>query len=93
MGLTGLQVRFTAKIKYNWAGKGLPSSQVTQLEEETATHSSNLAWRSPWTEEPGRLNSPWGRKESDTTERLSLSLRYTVSAQWGLASAPLWEDV
>ena len=27
------------------------------LEEETATHSSILAWRSPWTEEPGRLRS------------------------------------
>ena len=26
-----------------------------------ATHSSILARRSPWTEEPGRLYSPWGR--------------------------------
>ena len=25
------------------------------LEEETATHSSNLDWKIPWTEEPGRL--------------------------------------
>jgi len=25
------------------------------LEEEIATHSSVLAWRNPWTEEPGRL--------------------------------------
>ena len=25
------------------------------LEEEMATHSSTLAWRIPWTEEPGRL--------------------------------------
>ena len=30
-----------------------------------ATHSSILVWRIPWT-------SPWGRKESDTTEQLSL---------------------
>ena len=37
------------------------------LEKELATHSSILAWRIPWTEEPGR---PWGCKESDTTERL-----------------------
>ena len=35
-----------------------------------ATHSSILAWRTAWTEEPGGLYSPWGRKESDTTERL-----------------------
>ena len=31
----------------------------------------DLAWRIPWTEEPGRLHSPWGRKESDTTEQLN----------------------
>ena len=40
------------------------------LEEEMATHSSILAWESPWTEEPGGLQS-MGRKESDTTEWLS----------------------
>ena len=34
-----------------------------------ATHSSILAWRIPWTEELGELQST-GRKESDTTERL-----------------------
>ena len=34
-----------------------------------ATHSSILAWKIPWTEEPGGLYSPWGLKELDTTER------------------------
>ena len=37
-----------------------------------ATHSSILAWRIPWTEELGRLQSR-GHKESDTIERLALS--------------------
>ena len=32
-------------------------SQEDPLEEGTATHSSILAWRIPWTEEPGRLQS------------------------------------
>ena len=41
------------------------------LENGMATHSSILAWRIPWIEEPGGLYSPWGRKELDTTERLS----------------------
>ena len=41
------------------------------LEKEMATHSSILAWKTPWTEEPGRLYSPWGHKESDVTERLT----------------------
>ena len=39
------------------------------LEKEMAIHSSTIAWKIPWTEEPGRLQS-MGSKESDTTERL-----------------------
>ena len=39
------------------------------LEEKTATHSSILAWKIPWTEEPGRLHSV--RSESDMTKPLS----------------------
>ena len=38
------------------------------LEKGMAAHSSILAWRIPRTEKPGGLYSPWGRKESDTTE-------------------------
>ena len=41
--------------------------QEDPLEKEIATHSSILAWRIPWTEELGGLQST-GRKESDTTE-------------------------
>ena len=37
------------------------------LEKGMATHSSILARRIPWTEEPGGIQST-GRKESDTTE-------------------------
>ena len=40
------------------------------LKESMATHSSVLAWRIPWTEEPGGY-SPRDCKESDTTERMS----------------------
>ena len=55
--------------------KNLPAMQETQvlfpgwedpLEKEMATHSSILAWRIPWTEEPGRVQSI-GLKESDPT--------------------------
>ena len=38
-----------------------------------ATHSNILAWRIPWTEELGRLYSPWGHKELDMTEQLNNS--------------------
>ena len=40
--------------------------QEDPLEKEMATHSSILAWRIPWTEEPGRLQS-MGFKKSDIT--------------------------
>ena len=44
--------------------------QEDPLEKEVATHSSILAWRIPWTEEPGGLQSR-GCKESDTTLQLN----------------------
>ena len=55
--------------------KNLPAMQETwvqflvqedPLEKEMATHSSILAWRIPWTEEPSRLQS-MGSQELDTT--------------------------
>ena len=47
-----------------------------------ATHSSVLAWRISWTEEPGGLQ-PWCRKESDVTERLSAAQHeYQPGAYW-----------
>ena len=44
--------------------------QAQKLEGEMATHSSILAWKSPWTEEPPRLQS-MGRKGLDTTELMT----------------------
>ena len=40
------------------------------LEKEMATHSSILAWKIPWMEEPDGLE-PMGSQESDKTERLN----------------------
>ena len=37
------------------------------LEKGMVTHSSVLAWRIPWTENPGGY-SPWDHKELDTTD-------------------------
>ena len=41
------------------------------LEKAMATHSSTIAWRIPWTEERGRLQS-MGSQRVDTTEQLHL---------------------
>jgi len=52
--------------KMAWMVKDLPAMQETwvrslgwkdPLEEDMASHSSILAWRIPWTEEPCRLQS------------------------------------
>ena len=42
-------------------------SQEDPLKKKMATHSSILAWKCPWTEEPSGLQS-MDRKELDTTE-------------------------
>ena len=64
------------------AVKRVPAIQETRvrclgredpLEKEMAIHSSALAWKIPWTEEPGRLQFYQGSKESDTTEQLHFS--------------------
>ena len=44
-----------------------------------AAHPSRLAWRIPWTEEPGRLQST-GRRESDRTKRLSTRAHCLLSS-------------
>ena len=65
--------------------KNSPTMQETQemhvqslgqedlLEKEMATHSCILAWKIPWTEEPGKLHGV--AKELDTTEQLSARIR------------------
>ena len=59
-GYIGLIQRFLSSIP----------AQEDALEEEMATHSTILAWRIPWTEEPGGLQSK-AYKELDTTCQLS----------------------
>ena len=63
--------------------KNLPAVQKTwirslgwkdSLEKGMATHSSSRAWKIPWTEKPAGY-SPWGHKEPDTNEQLTLTDR------------------
>ena len=57
------------------------------LEKEMAIHSSIPAWRIPWIEEPGSLQST-GRKESDTTEQIQFT-----SLHFMQMTPPLWQKV
>ena len=52
------------------------------LEKEMATHSSILAWRIPWTEDPGKLQT-MGFQELDMTEWLS-TIRELIHSSWKL---------
>ena len=76
--------------------KNLPAMRETQvwslgqedpLEKGMDTHSRILAWKIPWTEETGRLQSMGsqaivqGCKESDTTEQLTLSLSWATGGK------------
>ena len=69
--------------------KNLPAMQETwvqslgqkdPLEKGMAMQASILAWRIPWIEEPGGLQS-MGCKELDTTERISVTLKGVIY-QW-----------
>ena len=61
------------------AVKNLPAMQETwvqslgwedPLEKKTATHSSILAWKTPWTEEPGGIQSMGSQRMTSWTERV-----------------------
>ena len=56
-----------------WETWGQSLSWEDPLEKGKSTHSSILAWRVSWT-----VYNPWGRKESDTIEQLSLSVTREV---------------
>ena len=62
---SGRTVRLPAKETQETRVRSL--HREDPLEKEMATHFSILAWEIPWTEELGGY-SPWGHKESDTTE-------------------------
>ena len=51
---------------------GLSLGREDPLEKEIATYSNILAWKIPWTEDPGGLQSK-GSQDSSTTEQLTLS--------------------
>ena len=52
--LVAQNVKYLPKIQETWVES---LDQKDPLEKGMATHSSILAWRIPWTEEPGELQS------------------------------------
>ena len=80
--------------------KHLPAMQETRvwslgwedpLEKEMATHSNVLAWRIPWTKEPGGLQSMGlQRVQHDWVTSLSLSFQWVYSSFQGHFNHQLW---
>ena len=70
---TSLVAQAVKHLPTMWETLVLSLGWEDPLEKEMATHSSILAWKIPWTEEPARLQSR-GCKELDMTERLHFTL-------------------
>ena len=74
------EIQFT-----NWR-KGVDDHYFYYLEKEMATHSSILAWKIPWTEEPGRLQSMGSQRGShDWATLLLLYFYYWIGVRWALS--------
>ena len=82
--------------------KRLPTMRETQvqslgredpLEKEIAAHSSTLAWKIPWTEEHGRLQSMGSQRvRHDWATSLSLSLFLFWTVLWETQWTWVWEN-
>ena len=68
---------------YNAGNPGSSPGLGRSLEKEMAIHSSTIAWKIPWTEEPGRLQSMGSQRVGlDWATSLSLSNAVTSSGTW-----------
>ena len=78
---TGVRVARTVKrLPTMWETWVQSLSQEDLLEKEMVTHSSILAWKIPWTEKPGRLQSLGSQRVKDTTERLHFQKHFGMCA-------------
>ena len=73
---------------------GLIPGQEALLEKEMATHSSIVAWKIPWTEEPGRLQSTGSQRVRHDWNNLA----HTDAPWWGfwkhrVSMTTLWKAV
>ena len=67
--------------------KPSPDSEIRKLhslhsEKEMATHSSTLAWKIPWTEEPGRLQSMGSLRVRHDWSDLAVAAAFTTLTMW-----------
>ena len=78
MRMTSLVAQMVKRLSTMWETWVRSLGRKDSLEKEMAIHSSTLAQKIPWMEEPGAGYCPWGHKESDTTERLHFTMRMNI---------------
>ena len=57
MSMTSLVAQTVKRLSTTWETQVQSLGWENPLEKEMAIHSSTIAWKIPWTEEPGRLQS------------------------------------
>ena len=101
-GRASLVVQRLKRLPAMWESRVESLGQEDPLEKEMATHSSILAWRIPWTEKPGRLQSTgsqrvghdWERRKAVTNLDSVLKSRdISLSAQVHLVKATVFPAV
>ena len=75
---SSLVAQMVRRLPTMWETQVRSLGRADPLEKEMKTHSSALAWKIPWREEPGSLWGPWGRKELDMTEWLNFQTLSTT---------------
>ena len=74
---TSLVAQTVKHLPTVWETRVQSLGQENPLEKEMATYSRTLAWKIPWTEEPGRVQSMGSQRvRHDRATKLSLSLSY-----------------
>ena len=77
---TSLVAQMVKRLSTMWEAWVRSLGQEDPLEKEMAIHSSTIAWKIPWTEEPGRLQSMGlQRVGHDWATSLSLAIRHSLS--------------
>ena len=87
----GSLVAQTGKAAACNAETGIPSlGGEVPLEKKMATHSSTLAWKNPWTEEPGRLQSMGFAKSQTGLSDFTFTFGIAGEGSWGGAN---WDEI
>ena len=89
--MTSLVAQTVKRLSTMWETQVRSLGREDPLEKEMAIHSSTIAWKIPWTEEPGRLQSVGlQRVGHDWATSLSLSEGKIMGIIRGLSGRPAW---